>query len=60
MRLDFIRGLYERSGPYASVYVDTDRSSEGTANVVQRRWAQLRNGSPRRERPPPRSTPSAS
>ncbi|MEU7693765.1 Vms1/Ankzf1 family peptidyl-tRNA hydrolase [Microbispora hainanensis] len=42
MRLDFIRGLYERSGPYASVYVDTDRSSEGTANVVQRRWAQLR------------------
>ncbi|MEV4324923.1 Vms1/Ankzf1 family peptidyl-tRNA hydrolase [Microbispora rosea] len=42
MRLDFIRGLYERSGPYASVYVDTDRSSEGAANVVQRRWAQLR------------------
>ncbi|MEN3539302.1 Vms1/Ankzf1 family peptidyl-tRNA hydrolase [Microbispora sp. ZYX-F-249] len=43
MRLDFIRGLYERSGPYASVYVDTDRSSEGAANVVQRRWAQLRD-----------------
>lgn len=42
MRLDFIRGLYERGGPYASVYVDTDRSSEGAANVIQRRWAQLR------------------
>lgn len=42
MRLDFIRGLYERGGPYASVYVDTDRSSEGAANVVQRRWAHLR------------------
>lgn len=42
MKLDFIRGLYERGGPYASVYVDTDRSSEGESNVVQRRWAQLR------------------
>ncbi|WP_182873722.1 Vms1/Ankzf1 family peptidyl-tRNA hydrolase [Microbispora sp. H10670] len=42
MRLDFIRGLYEPGGPYASVYLDTDRSSEGAANVVQRRWAHLR------------------
>ncbi|GAB3904103.1 hypothetical protein GCM10027612_71470 [Microbispora bryophytorum subsp. camponoti] len=42
MRLDFIRRLYERGGPYASVYADTDRSSEGAANVIQRRWAHLR------------------
>ncbi|MEV7804549.1 Vms1/Ankzf1 family peptidyl-tRNA hydrolase [Microbispora sp. NPDC088329] len=42
MRLDFIRGLYARNGPYASVYVDTDRSSEGASNVIQRRWAHLR------------------
>ncbi|WP_405086467.1 Vms1/Ankzf1 family peptidyl-tRNA hydrolase [Microbispora sp. NBC_01389] len=42
MRLDFIRGLYEPGGPYASVYLDTDRSSEGAADVVRRRWAHLR------------------
>ncbi|ETK31325.1 baeRF2 domain-containing protein [Microbispora sp. ATCC PTA-5024] len=42
MRLDFIRGLYDGPGPFASVYLDTDRSLEGSANVVQRRWAVLR------------------
>lgn len=43
MRLDFIRPLYDRPGPYASVYLDTERSNEGQANVVQRRWAVLRD-----------------
>lgn len=41
MKLDFIRPLYGRPGPYASVYLDTDRSDEGQANVIQRRWAML-------------------
>ncbi|MEZ0077095.1 Vms1/Ankzf1 family peptidyl-tRNA hydrolase [Planotetraspora sp. GP83] len=42
MRLDFIRPMYRRAGPFASVYLDTDRSKEGASNVVQRRWARLR------------------
>ncbi|MFC0865319.1 Vms1/Ankzf1 family peptidyl-tRNA hydrolase [Sphaerimonospora cavernae] len=42
MRLDFIRPLYDRPGPYASVYLDTERSEQGQADVVQRRWAMLR------------------
>lgn len=42
MKLDFIRPLYGRPGPYASVYLDTDRSEEGQTNVIQRRWAMLR------------------
>ncbi|MBX6383983.1 MAG: peptide chain release factor 1 [Microbispora sp.] len=51
MRLDFIRGLYARGGPYASVYVDTDRSTEGPSNVVQRRWAHLRERLAQQEAP---------
>ncbi|MEW9530114.1 Vms1/Ankzf1 family peptidyl-tRNA hydrolase [Microbispora sp. NPDC049125] len=42
MKLDAIRPLYDHPGPFASVYLDTDRSLEGFANVIQRRWAGLR------------------
>ncbi|GAA0388070.1 Vms1/Ankzf1 family peptidyl-tRNA hydrolase [Microbispora corallina] len=41
MRLDFIRGLYDGPGPFASVFLDSDRSHEGAADVVRRRWANL-------------------
>ncbi|MBO3750953.1 hypothetical protein J5X84_33185 [Streptosporangiaceae bacterium NEAU-GS5] len=42
MRLDFIRDLYERSGPYASVYLETSRNTEDAATVVELRWRQTR------------------
>jgi hypothetical protein len=34
--------MYRRRGPFASVYLSTDRSYEGWAHVVPRRWARLR------------------
>lgn len=42
MRLDFIRPLYDRPGPFASVYLDTDRTAAPVVTVLPRRWAALK------------------
>lgn len=42
MRLDFLRPLYERAGPYMSVYLDTARDSETAGREVRLRWREAR------------------
>ena len=43
MRLDFLRPLEERPGPYASVYVTTERDAEDAACAVALRWRATRD-----------------
>ena len=42
MNLDFIRPLYEHTGPWASVYLDASRDTEDGARVVELRWRAAR------------------
>ncbi len=42
MRLNLLRPLYERPGPWASVYLDTSREAGDTANAVEPRWHAVR------------------
>jgi hypothetical protein len=42
MDLGFLRPLYDRSGPFASVYLDASRDTEDGAAAVELRWRGLR------------------
>ncbi|GIF11332.1 Vms1/Ankzf1 family peptidyl-tRNA hydrolase [Actinoplanes teichomyceticus] len=42
MRLTMLRPLYERPGPWASVYIDTSRHTEDAAKAVELRWRKAR------------------
>src|SRR5918992_5095182 len=42
MELSFLRPLYERPGPYASVYVDMTRANEEVPKGPELRWRALR------------------
>jgi hypothetical protein len=37
-----LKGLYEHSGPFASVYLDTQRTDAQAAQAIELRWRQLR------------------
>ncbi|MCC5577874.1 peptide chain release factor 1 [Microtetraspora sp. AC03309] len=41
MRLDSLRHLYERPGPFASVYLETARTTEEVANALELRWRRI-------------------
>ncbi|GAA3118398.1 Vms1/Ankzf1 family peptidyl-tRNA hydrolase [Planomonospora alba] len=41
MKLDMLRPLYEREGPYASAYLNTDRAMEQGGDQVELRWKAL-------------------
>src|SRR4051812_4416053 len=43
MKLSFLRPLYERPGPWASVYLDVSRDTEDAAKAVDLRWRRLRD-----------------
>ncbi|AEV89061.1 hypothetical protein ACWT_8052 [Actinoplanes sp. SE50] len=38
MRLTMLRRLYERPGPWASVYLDTSRDTADAARLIEQRW----------------------
>ncbi|HEV2087806.1 MAG TPA: Vms1/Ankzf1 family peptidyl-tRNA hydrolase [Cryptosporangiaceae bacterium] len=42
MRLSFLDELYDRPGPFASVYLDTSRDSEDAAKAIGLGWRALR------------------
>ncbi|MER7546572.1 Vms1/Ankzf1 family peptidyl-tRNA hydrolase [Spirillospora sp. NPDC127506] len=42
MELAFLKTLYQRPGPYASVYADLTRTTEDAAKAVELRWRALR------------------
>ncbi|MGW5416498.1 baeRF2 domain-containing protein [Actinomadura geliboluensis] len=42
MDLAFLKTLYERPGPYASVYADLTRTTEDAAKAAELRWRALR------------------
>ncbi|SNT47848.1 hypothetical protein SAMN05443665_10346 [Actinomadura meyerae] len=42
MDLAFLKRLYERPGPYASVYADLTRTTEDAAKAAELRWRALR------------------
>lgn len=42
MDLAFLKTLYERPGPYASVYADLTRTTEDAVKAVELRWRALR------------------
>ncbi|GGQ73880.1 baeRF2 domain-containing protein [Couchioplanes azureus] len=42
MNLSFLRPLYDRPGPWVSVYLDATRSNENADHEVQLRWQALR------------------
>lgn len=43
MDLGFLAPLYERPGPFATVYLDTTRSSEDAAHAIDLRWKEQRH-----------------
>jgi hypothetical protein len=42
MNLNFLRPLYDRRGPWVSVYLDASRTSENAGHEVDLRWQALR------------------
>ena len=42
MNLDFLRPLFDRPGPWVSVYLDATRASENADHKVNLRWRALR------------------
>ncbi len=42
MRLDPVRSIFQRPGPFLSAYVDVTRNSESGAHHVQTRWEHVR------------------
>ncbi|XRQ12781.1 Vms1/Ankzf1 family peptidyl-tRNA hydrolase [Actinomadura welshii] len=42
MDLSFLKSLYQRPGPYASVYADLSRTTEDAAKAAELRWRALR------------------
>lgn len=42
MDVAFLKALYDRPGPYASVYLSTDRASATAAHMIDLRWRELR------------------
>ncbi|MGP4029747.1 baeRF2 domain-containing protein [Actinomadura sp. 3N407] len=42
MDLSFLKTLYQRPGPYASVYADLTRTTEDASKAVELRWRALR------------------
>jgi inosine/xanthosine triphosphate pyrophosphatase family protein len=42
MDVSFLKPLYSRPGPYASVYVDMTRTTEDAEKVIELRWRALR------------------
>jgi hypothetical protein len=42
MELSFVRGLYDGSGPWASVYLDASHHTEAARTAVKIRWKDLR------------------
>jgi peptide subunit release factor 1 (eRF1) len=52
MDLSFLRPLYERPGPYVSIYLDMTRTAEDSSKLIELRWRALRekaaaDGAPR-------------
>jgi hypothetical protein len=43
MRLNLLRPLYERPGPWASVYLDTSRDTDGAIRTFEPRWHAARD-----------------
>lgn len=43
MDLSFLRGLAERSGPFATVYLDASHDTEDAARLGELRWSQARD-----------------
>jgi hypothetical protein len=43
MNLSFLRPLYDRSGPWVSVYLDATRAGENADHELQLRWQALRD-----------------
>ncbi|GAT70919.1 peptide chain release factor 1 [Planomonospora sphaerica] len=41
MKLDMLRSVYDREGPFASAYLDTDRAVEQGGDQVRLRWEAL-------------------
>jgi release factor family 2 len=52
MELSFLRPLYERQGPYVSVYADTTRTAEEDPKAPELRWRALREELAVRGTPP--------
>src|SRR4051812_22252559 len=52
MELSFLRPLYERPGPYASVYVDLTRETEETPKAPELRWRAVREELAEQDVPP--------
>ncbi|MGH3319088.1 MAG: hypothetical protein ACRDN9_02720 [Streptosporangiaceae bacterium] len=44
MNLSFLAPLYDRPGPYASVYLDTSRTVEDASHQMELRWRAVRGG----------------
>lgn len=42
MDVAFLKALYDRPGPYASVYLSTDRASATAGHMIDLRWRELR------------------
>lgn len=42
MDVAFLKALYDRPGPYASVYLGTDRASATAGHMIELRWRELR------------------
>ncbi len=42
MELAFLKTLYQRPGPYVSVYADLTRNTEDAVKAVELRWRALR------------------
>jgi hypothetical protein len=42
MDLSFLRPLYERPGPYVSIYLDMTRTAEDSSKLIELRWRALR------------------
>ncbi|TDB76525.1 peptide chain release factor 1, partial [Actinomadura sp. KC216] len=42
MDLAFLKSLYQRPGPFASVYADLTRTTEDASKAVELRWRALR------------------
>jgi hypothetical protein len=42
MDVAFLKALYDRPGPYASVYLNTDRASASAEHMIDLRWRELR------------------
>ena len=59
MNLGFLRPLYDETGDYVSVYLDTDRSHENALTAIELRWNAARQRRQPRDLPPRRRVQGA-